>query len=277
MIEKAPYCDFHCHLDDERYEGNLWQLIDRCLGEGIARLITVADCFEKKSLAKTEEVLAYHSAIRAVCGAHPHHADHYASAIEANLLAFLQNDGIVAVGEVGLDYHYDFSSRENQINVFKRQIAIAREAELPLVIHSRNAEDEVLEILAGEKFLLPVVFHCYTGNQAAAEEILKRGYGISISGIVTFKKADALREIVKIIPLPQLFSETDSPYLSPEPRRGEVNTPLNVVHVVQKIASVKNMDVEQLNAAIAENLKRLQEKNFPGKAATSTEKGNKNP
>ena len=261
MTEKAPYCDFHCHLDGECYAENLWQLIDRCLAEGIARLVTVADCFEKKSLSRTREILAYHPDICAVCGAHPHQADHYSSAVEADMLAFLKNDKIMAIGEVGLDYHYDFSRRENQQSVFKRQIAIAREAELPLVIHSRNAEAEVLEILAREKFMLPVVFHCYTGNQAAAEEILKRGYCISISGIITFKKADALREIVKIIPLPQLFSETDSPYLSPEPRRGEVNTPLNVVHIVEKIASVKNMDVERLNSAIGENLKRLQAKN----------------
>jgi TatD DNase family protein len=133
--------------------------------------------------------------------------------------------------------------------------------DLPLVIHSRNAETEVLEILAMEKFTLPVIFHCYTGNRPAAEEILQRGYCISISGIVTFKKADTLREIVKIIPLPQLFSETDSPYLSPEPRRGEINTPLSVIQVVEKIAAIKNVDTLQINAAISKNLLRLLAKN----------------
>jgi TatD DNase family protein len=165
------------------------------------------------------------------------------------------------VGEVGLDFHYDFAGHDNQKKVFARQIAIARETHLPLVIHSRNAETEVLEILAEEKFIQPVVFHCFTGNKPAAEEILKRGYSISISGIITFKKADALREIAKIIPLQQLFSETDSPYLSPEPRRGETNTPLNVIPVVEKIAEIKHMDVAQINAAVRQNLMRLQAKN----------------
>jgi TatD DNase family protein len=115
----------------------------------------------------------------------------------------------------------------------------------------------VLKILDLEKFDPPVVFHCFTGNMSAAEEILKRGYCISISGIITFRKADELREIVKIIPLPQLFSETDSPYLSPEPKRGEINTPLNVIKVVEKIAALKNMDIAKINAAVTQNILRL--------------------
>jgi len=209
------------------------------------------------SLAKTEEILAYHPNISAVCGAHPHQADQYTPEIEKIIFNFLKNEKIVAVGEVGLDFHYDFATRKNQINTFKRQIAIARELNLPLVIHSRNAEAEVLKILHLEKFALPVVFHCYTGNKHSAEEILQRGYYISFSGIITFKKADELREIVKIIPLKQLFSETDSPYLSPEPRRGEINTPLGVIQVLEKIAVIKNMDIAQINAAISQNFLRF--------------------
>ncbi len=261
MSALTGYCDFHCHLDDECFAEDIWRLIDRCFDQGISSLITVADAFEIKSLVKTEKILAYHPGIRAVCGAHPHQADHYSDEIEAGMLTFMKTVKIVAVGEVGLDYHYDFSSRENQIKTFKRQIAIARESDLPLVIHSRNAEPEVLEILAGEKFNLPVVFHCFTGTMAAAREILQRGYFISISGIITFKKAETLREIVQTIPLQQLFSETDSPYLSPEPRRGEINTPLNVIPVVEKIAAIKNIDTEQINAAISQNLIRLIPKN----------------
>jgi len=257
MPSKSGYSDFHCHLDDECFDKNRWPLIDQCFANGIENIISVADPFKKISLEHTEKMLAYKDKIYAICGAHPHQADGYSPEIEKTVCDFLQKEKIVAVGEVGLDFHYDFSTRENQLNTFKRQIAIARESNLPLVIHSRNAEAEVLQILAAEKFTLPVVFHCFTGNKAMAEEILRRGHSISISGIITFKKADALREIVEIIPLRQLFSETDSPYLSPEPRRGEINTPLGVIAVVDRIAAIKNIDAGQINAAISQNLLRL--------------------
>lgn len=257
MLNKTGYCDFHCHLDDECFEQNRLQIIDQCFSKGFVAMITVGDPFKKISLAKTEEILAYHPNIYAICGAHPHQADQYSPEIEKNLFDFLKKEKIVAVGEVGLDFHYDFATRENQINTFKRQLAIARELNLPLVIHSRNAEGEVLKILEDDKFALPIVFHCYTGNKQAAEEILQRGYYISFSGIITFKKAVELREIVKNIPLKQLFGETDSPYLSPEPKRGEINTPLGVIQVLEKIAAIKNMDIAQINAAISQNFLRF--------------------
>jgi len=257
MLNKTGYCDFHCHLDDECFEHNRRKIVEQCFLQGFAAIISVADPFKAASLEKTEEILAYNHNIYAICGAHPHQADQYSEEIEKNLFGFHEKVKIKAVGEIGLDFHYDFASRSNQIDTFKRQIAIARELSLPLVIHSRNAEDEVLKILENDKFALPVVFHCYTGNRQAADEILKRGYSISFSGIITFKKAEALREIVKITPLELLFSETDSPYLSPEPRRGEINTPLSVIQVVDKIAAIKNMNAAQINSAISENLLRL--------------------
>jgi TatD DNase family protein len=257
MQNPKGYCDFHCHLDDECFDDNRRQVVEQCFSQGISKLISVADPFKETSLERTEEILTYHHDIFSVCGAHPHQADHYSPEVEKRISAFHEKNKMLAVGEIGLDFHYDFATRENQMNVFVRQIALAREMGLPLVIHSRNAEAEVLQTLRSEKFVLPAVFHCFTGSMAAAEEILRRGYSISISGIVTFKKADELREIVKIIPLGQLFSETDSPYLSPEPRRGEINTPLNVVKVVEKIAAVKDIDVAQINAAVNQNVLRL--------------------
>ena len=261
MLNLNGFCDFHCHLDDECFAENRRQIVDQCFSLGMANIVSVADPFKKTSLLKTEEILTYHPNIHAICGAHPHQADQYSLEIEKKIFVFRKKVKIMAIGEAGLDFHYDFATRANQINTFKRQIAIARELDLPLVIHSRNAEVEVLKILAIEKFDLPVVFHCFTGNMCAAEEILQRGYSISISGIITFKKADELRKIVKTIPLQQLFSETDSPYLSPEPRRGEINTPLNVIKVVEKIAAIKSMDIDKINAAISENFLRLTAKN----------------
>ncbi|MCP4151602.1 MAG: TatD family hydrolase, partial [bacterium] len=139
----------------------------------------------------------------------------------------------------------------------KRQINIAKDLKLPLVIHSRNAESLVLQTLEELKFSLPVVFHCYTGNITDAREILNRGYSISISGIVTFKKAAFLREIAAIIPLNQLFTETDSPYLSPVPFRGKTNTPLYVRYVAEKIAEIKEISVKEVNENVHKNLESL--------------------
>jgi len=257
MTRKTGCCDFHCHLDDDCFAANRWQIIDRCFASGLDRIITVANPFKKTSLALSEEILSRYQEIYAVCGAHPHQADQYSREVEKDIFAFFKKSKIVAIGEVGLDFHYDFASRENQRYTFKRQIAMARDLNLPLVIHSRNAEAEVLTMLEDEKFNLPVVFHCFTGDKHAAAEIVRRGYNISLSGIITFKKADALRDIAKTIPLQQLFSETDAPYLSPEPKRGETNSPLGVIPVVEKIAAVKEIDEAQIKDAISQNLTRL--------------------
>lgn len=256
-MESQGTIDFHCHLDDPCFEKNRWQLIDRCFASGFAKLLTVADPFNDGSMAITAEMLSYHPDIHAMIGAHPHQADGYSPEVEKKMVAFYRGHKTYALGEVGLDFHYDFSSRDNQARVFKRQIAIAREWSLPLVIHSRSAEANVLEILAQEKFPCPVVFHCYTGNRSAAAEILQRGYFLSFSGIITFKNAGELREIVEATPLAQLFSETDSPYLAPEPNRGTTNTPLAARLVVERIAAIKKTDSSSVNAETIKNFRRL--------------------
>ncbi len=261
MSGNSGYCDFHCHLDDECFSENRWQLIDRCFSSGLDHIVTVADPCKSTSLALTADILSRRPGIHAICGAHPHQADQYTHTIEKEIGLFSNSVSLLAIGEVGLDFHYDFASRENQRRTFRRQIALARDLDLPLVIHSRNAEAEVLAMLDEEKFSLPVVFHCFTGSRHTAEEIVRRGYGISFSGIITFKKAEALRQIVKTIPLTQLFSETDAPYLSPEPKRGEINTPLGVIPVTKMIAALMELDEGQIKEAISQNLSRLLSRN----------------
>jgi TatD DNase family protein len=261
MSIRSGYCDFHCHLDDECFSEKRWQLVDRCVSAGLEHIVTVADPFNDSSLTLTLEMLDRWRGIHAICGAHPHQADSYSPTVEKAVADFSRKAALLAIGEVGLDFHYDFASRENQYRVLTRQIALARDLDLPLVVHSRNAETDVLAILEKEKFDLPVVFHCFTGDKEAAAEIFRRGYAISLSGIITFKKADSLREIVKMAPLAQLFSETDAPYLSPEPRRGEINTPLGVIPVVQRIALIKELDEERIREAVAQNMQRLLKRN----------------
>lgn len=253
----AGYIDFHCHLDDPCFEENRWQIIDSCFSAGFRKLVTVADPYNEQSLERTAEILSYHTDIDPTIGAHPHQADNYAPDIEKRIFDFLDRFSILAIGEVGLDFHYNYSTRDNQINTFKRQIAIARECALPLVIHSRKAEPQVLKLLEQEKFEPAVVFHCYTGDKTSAEEIICRGYFLSFSGIITFKKAGELRDIVESTPIGQILSETDSPYLAPEPDRGKTNTPLAVIRVVEKIAEIKKIDISVLLSEISKNHQRL--------------------
>lgn len=247
------YIDFHCHLDDPVYDGRRGEIIAQCFAAGFSKLVVVADAYNERSLELSAEMAAGRAGIECTIGAHPHQADHYSPQIERGMLAFLAGRRVLAIGETGLDFHYDFSPRESQISVFRRQIAIAREQALPLVIHSRQAEELVLRILEEERFDRPVVFHCYTGGMTEAGEIVARGYFLSFSGIITFKKAEALRAVVAATPLDRIFSETDSPYLAPEPERGQTNTPLAVKRVVAKIAAIKGCDEAVLLGCIARN------------------------
>lgn len=256
-MPRAGPIDFHCHLDDPCFDGERWRIIDQCFASGFSGLVTVADAYDGNSLARTAEILDYHCAMTAVAGAHPHGANGYGPAVENQLLAFLDRRPVLALGEVGLDFHYDLAKRENQEAAFRRQIAIARERALPLVIHSRQAEARVLEILDQERFAAPVAFHCYTGDAVEAAEICARGYFLSFSGIITFRKAEALRQVVAATPLDRLLSETDSPYLAPEPERGKVNTPLAVVRVVERIAAIKQVDAGRLQEQVERNVRRL--------------------
>jgi TatD DNase family protein len=251
------FVDFHCHLDDKEFEKNRKEIVETCFKSGFSKIVTAADPYEQGSYERTIETRQYHKNVYCMAAAHPHRADQYTPEIEKGILKFIRENNVVGYGEAGLDFHYNLSTPGNQGRVFKRQIAIAKELRLPLIIHSRKAEQEVLRMIEEAAFALPVVFHCYTGSKEDAKEILKRGYYISISGIVTFKNAGFLREITRLIPLDRIFTETDSPYLSPEPFRGKTNTPLRVMGVAQMAAELKGVPVEQLNRCINENFRKV--------------------
>ncbi|MCP5051449.1 MAG: TatD family hydrolase [bacterium] len=254
---KLNYMDFHCHLDFKEFDGQRETIIKDCFNSGFTRIVTVADPYEEGSFERTREALQYNRNIHCMTAAHPHNADKYTPQIEKRIIKFLDENNAAGFGEAGLDYHYDLSTPENQINVFKRQINLANELKLPLIIHCREAETDVLNLLEENRFQQPVVFHCYTGNLDYAKEIIKRGYYISISGIVTFKKAEFLREIAQMVPLNRIFTETDSPYLAPVPFRGKTNTPLRVIQVADKVAEIKGIPVEELNQSVNENFLRI--------------------
>ena len=258
------FIDFHCHLDYKEFDNNRKAIVEECFNSGFAKIVTVADPYEEGSYERSKEALQSNENVCCMAAAHPHKADLYTQEIEKGILKFIADNQAIGYGEAGLDFHYNLSTPENQQTVFKRQIAMANELKLPLVIHSREAEPMVLKFLEEAKFDLPVVFHCFTGNKEDAEEILKRGYYISISGIITFKNAEFLRDIVKMIPLNRIFSETDSPYLSPVPFRGQTNTPLRVTLVAKKVAEIKGITVEQLNQSINDNFNKITPASSPG-------------
>lgn len=251
------YMDFHCHLDFIDYNGKRQDIVNQCFDAGFTRIVTVADPYEDGSFERTIETLACDTRVVCMAASHPHNADQYNPTIEKNIIQFIEKTNAVGFGEAGLDYHYNLSTPENQRKVFTRQIELAKDLKLPLIIHSRKAEPDVLELLEKARFHHPVVFHCYTGSMEDAEEIIKRGFYISISGIVTFKNTQFLRDIAKMIPLDRIFTETDSPYLAPMPNRGKTNTPLWVTYVAEKIAEVKAISVAELNRCVNENYLRV--------------------
>jgi TatD DNase family protein len=251
------FIDFHCHLDFKEFDGRREDIVRQCIDSGFSRLVTVADPYEEGSFQRTVEALQCDARVACMTAAHPHQADQYTPATEKNILSFIETNNAVGFGEAGLDFHYNLSTPDNQRKVFQRQIALAAELELPLIIHSRKAEAEVMSMLETARFHRPAVFHCYTGSLEDAEEIIKRGYYISISGIVTFKKAEFLRQIAKMVPLDRLFTETDSPYLAPVPHRGKTNTPLWVMLVAEKVAELKGIPVPELNRRVNENYLRV--------------------
>ncbi|HDP93829.1 MAG TPA: TatD family deoxyribonuclease [Candidatus Aminicenantes bacterium] len=246
--------DFHCHLDSESFDASRVEAVTECFDAGFSALVTVADPYEKESQSRSLEALDAHPRVFLMAAAHPHNADQYSPEVEQRLERMLNHPKTIGLGEAGLDFHYDLSLRENQQRVFERQVALAAERNLPLVIHSRNAEMLVLDTLERLQFPGHVVFHCFTGGAEAAAEIIRRGYDLSFSGIITFRNAAALRKIARRTPMGRFFTETDSPYLSPEPFRGRANRPLRVQQVVSSLAQLHEVKAEAVTNAVARRL-----------------------
>ncbi len=234
------WVDNHCHIPPGE-DGDVW--VQGARDAGVAAMVTVGVTAERSREAIA--VAARHDDVWATVGVHPHDATEGTEAL-ADLLS---EDGVVAVGEAGLDYHYDHSPRDVQARVFAEQIRLAHTHDLPLVIHTRDAWDDTFGILDAEGVPRRTVFHCFTGGPEEAERGLERGIVISVSGIVTFKNAEPLREAVRLTPLDRLMVETDSPYLAPVPFRGKPNRPAYVVHTGTAVAALLERDVHDVAEA----------------------------
>ncbi|MDT3686738.1 MAG: TatD family hydrolase [Pseudorhodoplanes sp.] len=249
--------DSHCHLDFPDFASELDAVVDRARAAGVRRMVTISTRVRKLDglLAIAER---YEDVFCSV-GTHPHHAHEELDISAADLVVMADNIKIVAIGEAGLDYFYDNSPREAQAQGFRAHIAAARETQLPLVIHSREADDDMARILEDEmgKGAFPAVLHCFTGGRALAMKAIKLGLYVSFTGILTFKKSDALRAIAAELPADRILVETDAPYLAPGKMRGKRNEPSFVVETAKVLAEIRTVSLEQIAEQTTQNFFRL--------------------
>jgi TatD DNase family protein len=249
--------DHHCHLDFPDFAGEFDAVIARANAAGVGILVSISTRIRRfEQLLKIVEA---HENVFCSIGTHPHYAHEELDVPVDEIVRLARHPKVVAIGEAGLDYFYDNSPRAAQAQGFRNHIAAARETRLPLVIHARDADDDVAAILQDEmaKGSFPAVLHCYTGGAELARCGLELGLYVSFSGILTFKKSNALRDIAQAVPLDRLLVETDAPYLAPGKYRGKRNEPAYVVETAAALAKVKGISLEELASATTENFFRL--------------------
>jgi TatD DNase family protein len=249
--------DSHCHLDFPDFAGELDAVIARARAAGVTRMVTICTRLEQepevRALAEAHQGLYY------AAGIHPMRAAEDPPVTTEALVALARHPKFVGIGETGLDYHYDRSDRDRQRRSFRAHIDAARETGLPLVVHTRNAEEDTAAILAEEmqRGSFPLVIHCFTSSQWLADACLELGAFISLSGIVTFRNAADLREVARRLPAERLLVETDAPFLAPVPVRGRTAEPAFVAHTARFVAGLRGMDFDDFAALTSANARRL--------------------
>jgi TatD DNase family protein len=254
--------DSHCHLADDAFVKDLRDVIERAQTAGLTRALCILAAENAIEAERARELARLWPALRFGIGLHPHHSGQFGgresdvgSLVRAAIGAIPE---VRSLGEIGLDYHYDFAPRNVQQEVFRVQIRLARELDLPVIIHTREAEDDTLDILQEETGgSLRGVMHCFTGTRRLAEEALGLGMHISFAGIVTFPKGANVREVAAMVPADRILCETDSPYLAPTPHRGKRNEPAWVVRVAEELAKLRGVQLEDLRRQTSANFDAL--------------------
>ena len=254
--------DSHCHLADPAFAGDLDAVVSRARAAGLLRVLTILAAGDAEEAVQAERLAALWPDVRFAVGVHPHQARDFAgrandipAALDATIHA---NPRIRAIGEIGLDYHYDFSPRDVQEEVFRVQLTYACARDLPIVIHTREATEDTFRILADVgNGRARGVFHCFTGDEAMARRALDMGFHLSFAGILSFPKAPELREIARRVPTDRYLIETDSPYLAPVPHRGKRNEPAWVVRVAEVVAAERATDAAAVAGETTQNFIRL--------------------
>ena len=248
--------DSHCHLDYEPLLSNLNQVIKRSKDVGIKKILTI--CTTLNSFTRIKEIIKVDEIIFGTFGIHPHETKRDKVNSQKIIKEIKENKKIIGIGETGLDFFYNHSEKSDQLKSFEEHIIAAVELDIPLIVHSRNAEKEILEIFQNFKNeKLKILMHCFTGSKNFAEKLLSYDTYFSASGIITFKNSTELQETFKFLPLKKLLIETDSPYLSPEPNRGKKNEPSFVIHTAKKLAHIKNISNDDLIKKTTLNFENL--------------------
>jgi TatD DNase family protein len=254
--------DSHCHLADPAFAGDLEAVVQRALEAGLSSALCVLSYGDEAEAGQVERIRVLWPAVSFAVGVHPHQAHEFAGrehlvaeAVGASIQAM---PGARVLGEIGLDYHYDFSPRDVQREVFRQQVRLACDLSLPVAIHTREADEDTLTIVREEGGgRLRGVFHCFSGTEALADAALTLGFLVSFSGIVTFPKAGPIRRIAASVPADRLLVETDCPYLAPVPVRGKRNEPAWVVRTAETLAGLRGVDLPALDAAVGANFDAL--------------------
>ena len=248
--------DSHCHLDHEPLISNLDAIIARSKDAGITKILTI--CTTLDSFDKIKEIINKDKIIFGTFGIHPHEAKNYEVTSNFIFNQINNNNKIIGVGETGLDFYYNNSEKNQQIKSFEEHIIAAKKLDIPLIIHSRNAEKETFEILNSFKNdNLKILMHCFTGSTEFAKKLLGLNAFFSASGIITFKNSQDLQETFKLIPLTNLLIETDSPYLAPIPNRGKKNEPSFIKFTAEKLANLKNISYKEIIDRTSKNFNNL--------------------
>ena len=249
--------DHHCHLDFPDFEASLDQVVARAHAAGVGTLVTISTHIRR--FERLRAIAERFPDVYASIGTHPHHADEERGIPLADIIAIARHPKVVAIGEAGLDYYYKRSSPEAQAEGFRTHIQAARETGLPLEIHTREADSDTLTILREEhaKGAFPAVLHCFTGGRELALRAVDMGLYVSFTGVVTFKKSNALRALACEIPIDRILVETDAPFLAPDPFRGKTNEPAYVVHTAAALAKARGLSPEDFAKATTENFHRL--------------------
>ena len=252
--------DSHCHLNYEGLSDDIQSVIERAGASGVEFLVCI--CTKLDDVPEIREIAESYHNVAFTVGVHPHEASKEASLNAQTIVDLSKHPKVVGIGETGLDFFYDNAPRDIQEIYFKAHIEASRETQLPIIVHSRDADELMINIISEEqeKGRFPGVIHCFSSSLDVAEVAVEYGMAISLSGIITFKKADKLREIVKQIPIENIIIETDSPFLAPVPKRGKVNEPSFIVHTAEKAAEIFDLELSHFNKISTNNFYRYFDK-----------------
>jgi len=244
------FIDTHCHLDFPEFDQDRDEVIKNARAQGVEYVINIGSSLEGSS--RSLDLSRQYAQVHATVGIHPHEADSFDDKAKNKISELAKENKVVAIGEIGLDYYRNFSKAENQRALFLSMIGLAKDCGLPMVIHCRQAQDEVLKILK-EASPVRAVVHCFSGDKNFMDECLSLGFYISFTCNITYKKAQDLRDLIKLIPLDRLMLETDAPYLSPEGARGKRNAPVNVKIVAEEVSRIRGLGLEEVGRVTSEN------------------------